>query len=113
MSNRALASQATQPVVTPTEMVLRRASGASALPLGPLERKVVAQVDGVRTIAEIAPMVGLSPTETARLAARLVQLGAVEIGSSSGTDAEIDEGWDASDARSEKDDLLARRTIRR
>ena len=52
---------------------------AAACPVGPLERQILGEIDGQRTVAELAPRVGLGPAEACALVSRLAQLGAVVV----------------------------------
>lgn len=54
----------------------RHAGGA---PLGPLEAFVFSRVDGRRSIADLAVLVGLSPRELFHVISRLVDLRVVEV----------------------------------
>ena len=63
-------------------------------PLGPLEKRVLARVNGRRTIGEIARQVGLMTAETAAVVARLREVGAVETATNV-VDVALDEDWDA------------------
>jgi hypothetical protein len=67
---------------------------AGACPVGPLERQLLGQIDGERTVAEIAPRVGLAPAEACALISRLAQLGAVTVTvmeSSASIEVEVEE----------------------
>lgn len=78
---------------------------ASTCPVGPLERQLLAEIDGQRTVAELATRVGLGAAEASALVHRLSQLGAVtvttiEAAGSVDVDVdddgsgEVDEGWE-------------------
>jgi len=88
------------PSLTPT---------SASCPVGPLERQLLAEIDGQRTVAELAPRVGLGPAEASALISRLSQLGAVVVtlmeaaGSvdveveeeqTDSTDKDVDKGWE-------------------
>ena len=52
---------------------------ARTCPVGPLERQILDEVDGVRTVAELALLLGLGAAEGSALVSRLTQLGAVTV----------------------------------
>jgi hypothetical protein len=99
MSRVALLSRAT-PV--PVELVDENTAASSIprkmpnrVPVGPLETFVLDYVDGRRTLADVAALVGLSLRETLHVLHRLRSLRAVELTHTSGTfTIEIDESWD-------------------
>ncbi len=70
----------------------RRADG---VPLGVLERNVVTSVDGERTVADLARLVGLSNGEMGLVVARLAELGALLVPAheTAIVAEEIDRGW--------------------
>jgi len=90
----------------PSEVLVARPS-AERQPLGPLERRVVSMLDGVRSIEEVSVLVGLTARETTSISEYLVALGvaafvdrpeAVEVevdDSIDPGDDGVDAGWDA------------------
>jgi len=53
--------------------------GANRAPLGPLERRVLAAIDGLRTMDELADTLELTPREIAAVCARLCDLAVLEL----------------------------------
>jgi hypothetical protein len=64
---------------------------AAGCPVGEVERLVLARVDGVRSIGDIASLLGLTTREGAMVIARLEELGAVTMSAT----ADVDEAWEA------------------
>jgi len=95
----------------PNEVLVARRA-ADRQPLGPLERRVVAMLDGRRSIQEVAALVGLTTRETVSVCEFLVALGvaafttasqepAIEVSfdeASEDPHDELDAGWDAAPA---------------
>lgn len=67
----------------PTDVYVRRAQPTAAL--GAMETEVLARIDGVMSLTEIAMGLGIGVREVAMVVARLSDLGAVE--------HELDAGW--------------------
>lgn len=91
---RAIARQSTT-VTRPFEAdaVPNKTPSAAGCPMGALERKVIDQIDGTATIADVTARVELTAVEVSHVVRRLVELGAVVM-AGEGVEAILDEGWD-------------------
>ncbi|MBI2390465.1 MAG: hypothetical protein HYV09_12825 [Deltaproteobacteria bacterium] len=77
-------------------------SVATRAPLGPFERKVVALIDGVRSMQELANELSVSSTEVAATCSRLHDLELIDLvpparrvsQPSAPSTHEVDEAWD-------------------
>jgi hypothetical protein len=79
--------------------VLVAVEGAHKAPLGPVERLLVAKMDGVRTLADLAGHAELTLRETTTVIGRLVQLGLARIEK----EIELDDDWETLDPEPAKD----------
>ncbi|MGZ3421635.1 MAG: hypothetical protein ACXWUG_06805 [Polyangiales bacterium] len=90
---RALGNQATTAIrAYREEEIPSQTSSAAGCPMGALERKVMAQVDGQATIGEITARLDLTVIEVSHVIRRLAELGAIAM--TSAVEATFDEGWD-------------------
>ena len=63
---------------------------AMKAPLGPVERRLVAGMNGARTLADLAKLTDLTLHETTTVLGRLVQLGVARIEQ----EVALDDGWE-------------------